>query len=542
MPFEYKPFVNRYVGAISDVMGQGAEARNRAALSVAETQAGAVGRLGDLTADRWRGLGQDVVGGVESYFTDKQEAKDREYTERLQAENLLQIAEGADARKRREESRALGATVARGRDVRSGPGGDQLALETGAGGEFQRTPLGSTRPPSRFRGGPPPGTRRDAEGNLVSAEPALLPAKTVRMNPTPYKAIDTRGLELHDIDKIAQEAMQAGLYEEFLPTLEALEGFNTRRGTRFDEAYADFQGTLKGSLGQPDALMSVAGDAFKHFSSELGGSPRFQALVNAHEAGDPAAFQEMFRRDSNTPIDAPFQLDPGSSSVDVWSGKKIPAEHGDSVDHFGRDVTLRMDDGRVIPLAQRGRRPDGSVVWIGPNNREITGSIRDEVQTTRPLTDAERRNVQDDLRQQLVAASAYPDIGAETLAGIKAAMERQGMNVALEIRRAGTVARDQVIDRARALQLLETVPRDAITGALLEDPVAAQSRRLEASRDIGAGNTPAGGPAAVPAGMEDLSNSAPYTEEQIRAAAQARGMTFDDMRDAIIERNGRIAP
>jgi hypothetical protein len=372
MPFEYKPFVNRYVGAISDVMGQGAEARNRAALSVAETQAGAVGRLGDLTADRWRGLGQDVVGGVESYFTDKQEAKDREYTERLQAENLLQIAEEADARKRREESRALGVTVARGRDVRSGPGGDQLALETGAGGEFQRTPLGSTRPPSRFRGAPPPGTRRDAEGNLVSAEPALLPAKTVRMNPTPYKAIDTRGLELHDIDKIAQEAMQAGLYEEFLPTLEALEGFNTRRGTRFDEAYADFQGTLKGSLGQPDALMSVAGDAFKHFSSELGGSPRFQALVNAHEAGDPAAFEEMFRRDSNTPIVPPIQLDPELDSLDSYSGKRTAGEREPRPIPFGPRETIVLDDGSKIQGAQ-AVNVGGQLEWRDPDGRAVSG-------------------------------------------------------------------------------------------------------------------------------------------------------------------------
>ena len=98
MPFEYKPFVNRYVGAISDVMGQGAEARNRAALSVAEMQAGAVGRLGDLTADRWRGLGQDVVGGVESYLTEKREAPIRKEKARLRGLDIdlvtQRLAEG----------------------------------------------------------------------------------------------------------------------------------------------------------------------------------------------------------------------------------------------------------------------------------------------------------------------------------------------------------------------------------------------------------------------------------------------------------------
>jgi hypothetical protein len=74
MPFEYKPFVNRYVGTMSDLMAQKVEARNRAALSAAEVEAGAVRRVGDLTAAKWSGLGQDVAGGVESYLTEKREA------------------------------------------------------------------------------------------------------------------------------------------------------------------------------------------------------------------------------------------------------------------------------------------------------------------------------------------------------------------------------------------------------------------------------------------------------------------------------------
>jgi hypothetical protein len=74
MPFEYKPFVNRYVGTMSDLMAQETEARNRAALSAAEVEAGAVRRVGDITAAKWSGLGQDVAGGVESYLTEKREA------------------------------------------------------------------------------------------------------------------------------------------------------------------------------------------------------------------------------------------------------------------------------------------------------------------------------------------------------------------------------------------------------------------------------------------------------------------------------------
>jgi hypothetical protein len=98
MPFEYRPFVNRYVGAVSDVMRQGVEAQNRAALSVAETQAGATRRLGDLTAAKWRGLGQNIAGGVESYLTEQREAPIRREQARLRGLNIdvaeQQVAEG----------------------------------------------------------------------------------------------------------------------------------------------------------------------------------------------------------------------------------------------------------------------------------------------------------------------------------------------------------------------------------------------------------------------------------------------------------------
>tara|TARA_R110000824_G_scaffold400645_2_gene608636 strand:+ start:1633 stop:3015 length:1383 start_codon:yes stop_codon:yes gene_type:complete len=371
-------------------MGRGAEASNRAALSVAETQAGAVRRLGDITAARWSGLGQNVAGGVESYFTDKEEAEEREYRMWLEEQQR-------DAVSRKEQARALGGRIASGRDEQGSPIGNMLALETDAGGEFQRTPLGPSPQPSRFRGDAPPGTVRDAAGNFVRAEPALLPAETVRMDPSPYKAIDSRGLELHDIDKIAQQAMEAGVYDEFRPQLEAFEGFNTRRRNRFDEAYADFQGTLKGSLGQPDALMSVAGDAFKHFSSELGGSPRFQALVNAHEAGDPAAFEEMFRRDSNTPIVPAHQLNPDRSSRSPWSGAPIPAEREPEAIPFGPRATIKLNDGSTIQGAQ-AVKVRGQLEWRDADGKALSGvaSVVDPV--SGGLTPAQQwRRLQEEL-------------------------------------------------------------------------------------------------------------------------------------------------
>jgi hypothetical protein len=79
MPFEYRSLVNPYVGAISDVMGQGAEARSRASLSAAEAQAGAAGRLGDITAAKWSGLGNTLAGGIDAFVTEQREKPLREH-------------------------------------------------------------------------------------------------------------------------------------------------------------------------------------------------------------------------------------------------------------------------------------------------------------------------------------------------------------------------------------------------------------------------------------------------------------------------------
>jgi hypothetical protein len=78
MPFEYRPFVNPYIGSMSTLMGRGVEARSSAELSAAEAQAGAAGRLGDITGAQWRGLGDTVAGGIDAYVTEQREAPIRE--------------------------------------------------------------------------------------------------------------------------------------------------------------------------------------------------------------------------------------------------------------------------------------------------------------------------------------------------------------------------------------------------------------------------------------------------------------------------------
>jgi hypothetical protein len=161
-----------------------------------------------------------------------------------------------------------------------------------------------------------------------------------------------------------QQAMQAGVYEQFRPYLQELEGLNTRRVSRFDAAYDDFHQTLKSSLGQPDALMSAAREAFDLFSPELGGSPRFQALLNVHEAGDPAAFEEAFRRDSDTPIDAPIQIDPVRRLIEELAatdpGAAASVDPTLAIAYVGRLYGRPLTPEQVAMMAFFDRRGDGA--------------------------------------------------------------------------------------------------------------------------------------------------------------------------------------
>jgi hypothetical protein len=110
MPFEYRPFVNPYIGSMSNLMGRGVEARSRAELSAAEAQAGAAGRLGDITGAQWSGLGDTLAGGIDAYVTEQREAPLREHA-LWQMEQDKVAAERATVTAAREDVEAERADV-----------------------------------------------------------------------------------------------------------------------------------------------------------------------------------------------------------------------------------------------------------------------------------------------------------------------------------------------------------------------------------------------------------------------------------------------
>tara|TARA_R100001086_G_scaffold239474_4_gene164908 strand:+ start:1054 stop:2538 length:1485 start_codon:yes stop_codon:yes gene_type:complete len=69
-------------------MGRGTEARSRAELSAAEAEAGGQLRLGDITQQKWSGLGQNIGQGIDAYVTEQREAPIREQEARLRGLNI----------------------------------------------------------------------------------------------------------------------------------------------------------------------------------------------------------------------------------------------------------------------------------------------------------------------------------------------------------------------------------------------------------------------------------------------------------------------
>jgi hypothetical protein len=56
-PFEYKPFVNPYIGSISELMGKGDEAKAQALLRIGEIQAREAEQRGQAWGNAIQGIG-----------------------------------------------------------------------------------------------------------------------------------------------------------------------------------------------------------------------------------------------------------------------------------------------------------------------------------------------------------------------------------------------------------------------------------------------------------------------------------------------------
>jgi hypothetical protein len=82
-PFEYKPFVNPYIGSISELMGKGDEAKAQALLRIGEIQAREAEQRGQAWGNAIQGIGNIASKTITDY--NSPEAQDRREAEKARA-------------------------------------------------------------------------------------------------------------------------------------------------------------------------------------------------------------------------------------------------------------------------------------------------------------------------------------------------------------------------------------------------------------------------------------------------------------------------
>lgn len=353
MAFRYQPFQNPYISSMTDLMGRGTEARSRAALSAAEAQAGGALRLGDLTQQKWSGLGDTIGQGIDAYVTEQRAKPQREYDEWRRQQEY-------DAAARREEAQALLGRVSAGRNVRDTPVGDMLALQTDTGGEFRRTPLGSAPQPSRFPGGAPPETRRDAAGNFVRAEPELLPAQTIAMDRDPY-GVERGGIRLFNVEKYIQEAAVGGMLPESAEFIDMMRGLNTDKINQVQQGLqqAQTQGNQLIAMGN-EGILSAGAEMLAHWKDTVP-ETHLRPLEMALDAGNPDEFRRVLR--GFTGLQPHFvSAEPGQQMLETTAGtySQVPGQRrftpGSPESRIQNEITIQENAlGRQLTVAEKNK-------------------------------------------------------------------------------------------------------------------------------------------------------------------------------------------
>lgn len=236
MPFEYKPFVNPYIGSISELMGKGDEAKAQALLRIGDIQAREAEQRGEIYGNAIQN-----VGNIASKIPEQmQKAKEQEFQD-SQRKRLLEEQGRTDA----------ASTLWRGmQDVETLP-------------SRQGIPTIETTLPARF--GYP-----DANGGFTEVD---VPSETHRgfemisrpgETTNPYKELDKDGiqaLDLWDINASEKSFAEQGLGIEGQQYIQWMDESNTRMKAH-----------------HANALM-MAGDSAK----KIIGLSSYPAMLNATE-------------------------------------------------------------------------------------------------------------------------------------------------------------------------------------------------------------------------------------------------------------------
>ena len=201
-PFRYDPFVDPYVGTISDLMGKGDEAKARALLAIGEIQARAAEQRGQAWGGSVESLGNIASKGLTDWATEREQAPIRAHEAERRSREAANW-EDEDAAKR-EYNKILTA-----------PNQQGIAMQTVAGAPAELDSRSLVI-------GPDGQPIVDATGKLVYRDQPGAPAElTSRQGvPTitnPYQQLSVggvRGLNLYDEAAMRAQFAQAGVSPE----------------------------------------------------------------------------------------------------------------------------------------------------------------------------------------------------------------------------------------------------------------------------------------------------------------------------------------
>jgi hypothetical protein len=174
-----------------------------------------------------------------------------------------------------------------------------------------------------------------------------------------------------------------------------------------------------------------------------------------------------------------------------------------------------VDDTRLDANAEEQRRHNREMEVIGRQRETRLGTS----ETTGPT----KRQLVIDLREPLMTA-VLGGSDAPTLQRLQQGAERLGLTWDDELAVAKRDATRERLNTARAGQLLETVPRDPLTGRAQEDPDAARARRLGLADQILRGDEPDAADVVTRAEVQQLATmwSVVYAEAKRRVEAAGK--------------------
>jgi hypothetical protein len=422
-PFEYKPFVNPYIGSISELMGKGDEAKAQALLRIGEIQAREAEQRGQAWGNAIQGIG-NIASKIPEQM---QKAKEQEFQD-SQRKRLLEEQGRTDA----------ASTLWRGmQDVETLP-------------SRQGIPTIETTLPARF--GYPDANDGFTEVDVPSEthrgfEMISRPGETTN----PYKELDKDGipaLDLWDINASEKSFAEQGLGIEGRQYIQWMDESNTRMKAHHANALMMAGDSAKKIIGlssypamlnATETLLEKFGNNGVFSASDLGSFGSSLATIkrmpgDQQEAALKGLLVQMIPGGEETMV-----LGPDSQAVGALSGRTVAegqprpenlTAEEQALDAYARSLYpeykglnprhLLTDEDRV-KYTQRSAditKSDGTPIWTsrGLMHRTVAGYV--------PVTDANGNQL-----QPRDTSPPQPALTASMSSDYKSVIDRAVLNI-----------------------------------------------------------------------------------------------------------------